>query len=139
MLPSRRGVTPVVAARVVHLALTGTSLLMAGIGWALRGLLVAPAAASGALAFAAYALAASGVMAGLSLRHLIPARHSGQAEDTWWRAHLGKAVAVWAIGESVVLLGAVVLVVSGQQVPFAAAAVAGLGLLVATAPARLAE
>jgi hypothetical protein len=78
-------------------------------------------------------------MAGLSLRRLIPARAGGQSELDWWRSHLGKAIAIWAIGESVVLFGAVVLAVSGQLLPFGAAAAAGLSLLAATAPARIAE
>jgi hypothetical protein len=136
---SRRAVTPATTARILHLTLTASTVLMAAMGWALRGRFAAPAATTGALAFAAYALAASGLMAGLSLRRLIPARTGGQSELDWWRSHLGKAIAIWAIGESVVLFGAVVLAVSGQLLPFAAAAAAGLSLLAATTPARIAE
>ncbi len=137
--PSRRAVTPATTARILHLTLTASAVLMAAMGWALRGHFAAPAATTGALAFAAYALAASGLMAGLSLRRLIPVRSSSQLELDWWRSHLGKAIAIWAIGESVVLFGAVVLAVSSQLFPFGAAAAAGLSLLVATAPARIAE
>ena len=136
---SRRAVSPAATARILHLTLTGSTVLMAAVGWALRGRFATPASATGALAFAAYALAASGFMAGLSLRRLIPARPSSQPELDWWRSHLGKAIAIWAIAETSVLFGAVVLVVSGQALPFAAAAAAGLSLLAVTAPARLAE
>lgn len=138
-VPSPRGVTPATTARFLHLTLTASTLLMAAMGWGLRGRFTAPAATTGTLAFATYALAASGLMAGLSLRRLIPVRSRKQAELDWWRSHLGKALAIWAIGESIVLFGAVVLAVSGQVLPFGAAAAAGLALLVATAPARLAE
>ena len=124
---------------MLHLTLTASALLMAAMGWALSGRFTAPAAATGTLAFAAYALAASGLMAGLSLRRLIPGRSSNQAEADWWASHLGKAIAIWAIGESIVLFGAVVLAVSGQLLPFGAAAAAGVALFVATAPVRLAE
>jgi hypothetical protein len=136
---SPRGVTPATTARIIHLTLTASTVLMAAIGWALRGRFAAPSAATGALAFAAYALAASGLMAGFSLRRLIPGRGSRQPELDWWRSHLGKAIAIWAIGESIALFGAVVLAVSGQLLPFGAAAAAGLALLAATTPARLAE
>jgi hypothetical protein len=138
-VPSPKAVTPATIARILHLTLTASAVLMAAMGWGLRGRFTAPAATTGTLAFAGYALAASGLMAGLSLRRLIPVWGSNQSESDWWQSHLGKALAIWAIGESIVLFGAVILAVSGQALPFAAAAAAGLALLVATAPARLAE
>jgi len=87
--------------------------------------------------FAAYALAASGLLAGLAFRRLIPERSASQDVDAWWRQHLPKAVAVWAIGEGTVLLGALVLAVGGQIVAAFAVVLAGFGVLVAAAPGRL--
>jgi hypothetical protein len=88
--------------------------------------------------FAAYALAASGLLAGLAFRRLIPERSSAQPADAWWRQHLPKAVAVWAIGEGTVLIGALVLAVGGQPIAALAVVLAGFAVLVATAPSRLA-
>jgi hypothetical protein len=125
------------AARVLHASLSTTAGLMAVVAWWYRGTFALPEGTGGAVTFAAYALAASGLLAGLAFRRLIPERGASQDVDGWWRQHLPKAVAVWAIGEGTVLLGALVLAVGGQVVAAFAVVLAGLAVLVATAPGRL--
>lgn len=114
-----------------------SATVLAAMGWFFRGRLALPAGTGGALTFASYALAASGLLAGLALRRLIPGRSASEPSDSWWRANLPKALAAWAVGESIVLLGALVSVVGGQPAAAAAVALAGFAVLVATAPGRL--
>lgn len=125
------------AAKVLHATLCATAGLIAGVSWLYRGTFVLPDGTGGAVTFAAYALAASGLLAGLAFRRLIPERGTSQDLDAWWRQHLPKAVAVWAIGEGTVILGALVLAVGGQLIAAFAVVLAGFGVLVATAPGRL--
>jgi hypothetical protein len=126
------------AARILHASLGASAAGLAALAWFLRGSFALPEGASGAVTFAAYALAASGLLAGLAFRRLIPERAQSQDPDAWWRQHLPKAVAVWAIGEGTVLVGALVLGVGGQVVAALAVVLAGFGVLLATAPGRLA-
>jgi len=125
------------AARVLHAGLTASAVALTALAWLFRGALPLPDGTGGAVTFAAYALAASGLLAGLAFRRLIPERSASQDVDAWWRQHLPKAVAVWAIGEGTVLLGALVLAVGGQIVAAFAVVLAGFGVLIATAPVRL--
>jgi len=129
--------SPTTAARVLHVGLTMSAAGLAAIAWFFRGALALPAGTGGALTFAAYALAASGLLAGLAFRRLIPGRSASESQDAWWKANLPKAVAVWAVGESIVLLGALVFAVGGQLAAAGVVALAGFAVLVATAPGRL--
>lgn len=130
--------SPATIARLLHAGLSVSAAGLIGIAWLARGSLVLPDEAGGAVTFAAYALAASGLLAGLAFRRLIPERAPSQDAGTWWRQHLPKAVAVWAIGEGTVLIGALVLAVGGQEIAAFAVILAGIGVLVATTPGRLA-
>lgn len=129
--------SPATAARVLHASLSATAGLIAGASWLYRGTFALPEGTGGAVTFAAYALAASGLLAGLAFRRLIPERATSQGVDAWWTRHLAKAVAVWAIGEGTVILGALVLAVGGQLLAAFAVVLAGFAVLVATAPGRL--
>lgn len=129
--------SPATAARVLHAALAVTAGLIAGASWFYRGAIALPEGTGGAVTFAAYALAASGLLAGLAFRRLIPERAPSQSLDAWWGQHLPKAVAAWAIGEGTVILGALVLAVGGQLVSAFAVVLAGVAVLVAAAPGRL--
>lgn len=129
--------SPAAVARILHGALFTSAIAMAALGWFFRGGFPMPEGTSGAVTFAAYALAASGLLAGLAFRRLIPERRSAESADDWWRQHLPKALAAWAIGEGTVLLGAVVLGLGGQPVAALLVVLAGVAVLIATAPARL--
>jgi len=129
--------SPATTARVLHIGLTASAVGISALAWMFRGTLELPAGTGGPLTFAAYALAASGLLAGLAFRRLIPGRSASEPSDTWWRANLPKAVAAWAIGESIVLLGALVYAVGGQLAAASVVALAGFAVLVATAPGRL--
>jgi len=129
--------SPATAARILHLGLAMSAVVVAAGAWYFRGTLALPAGTGGALTFAAYALAASGLLAGLAFRRLIPSRSASETADAWWRANLPKAVAVWAVGESIVCLGALVYVVGGQLAAAGVVALAGFAVLVATSPTRL--
>lgn len=130
--------SPATLARLLHASLGVSAGMLSALAWFFRGGLALPAESGGAVTFAAYALAASGLLAGLAFRRLIPERAASQDADTWWRRHLPKAVAVWAIGEGTVLIGALVLAVGGQPIAAFAVILAGVGVLLATAPGRLA-
>lgn len=130
--------SPATVARILHTTLGLSAGVLSALAWLFRGGLALPAESGGAVTFAAYALAASGLLAGLAFRRLIPERSASQAMDTWWRLHLPKAVAVWAIGEGTVLIGALVLAVGGEPIAAFAVILAGFGVLMATAPGRLA-
>lgn len=125
-------------ARLLYTALCGSALGVLAIAWFLRGALLLPEGASGAVTFAAYALAASGLLAGLAFRRLIPDRTTSQSADEWWSRHLPKAVAAWAVGEGTVLISALILAVGGQVAAVLAVALAGIAVLIANAPGRLA-
>ena len=125
------------AVRVLHASLCVTAGLIAAASWLYRGTFALPEGTGGAVTFAAYSLAASGLLAGLAFRRLIPERGTSQDIDAWWRQHLPKAVAVWAIGEGTVILGALVLAVGGELLAAFAVILAGFAVLVATAPGRL--
>jgi hypothetical protein len=125
-------------ARILHASLGAGAAVLTALAWVFRGSLLLPDGADGAVTFAAYALAASGLLAGLAFRRLIPERAPSQDTDSWWRLHLPKAVAVWAIGEGTVLVGALVLAVGGQDIAAFAVILAGFGVLIATTPGRLA-
>jgi len=130
--------SPATIARILYAALCGSAAGLVALAWFLRGALGLPEGAGGAVTFAAYALAASGLLAGLAFRRLIPECTSAETADAWWRRHLPKAVAVWAIGEGTVLVGGLVLAVGGPEVAALVVALAGFGVLAATAPGRLA-
>ncbi len=136
--PPATPTSPATVARLLHASLGASAGVLAALAWLFRGRLALPDEAGGAVSFAAYALAASGLLAGLAFRRLIPERSASQGVDAWWRQHLPKAVAVWAIGEGTVLVGALVLAVGGQPVAAFAVVLAGFGVLIATAPGRLA-
>lgn len=136
-LPPPSPASPATTARILHASLAASAAVLTAVAWVFRGSLPLPDGAGGAVTFAAYALAASGLLAGLAFRRLIPERTAAQPADAWWRQHLPKAVAVWAIGEGTVLIGALVFAVGGQVIAAIAVVLAGLGVLVATAPGRL--
>ena len=135
--PSPPPASPAAAARVLHGGLCVSAGLIAAVSWFTRGAFALPAGTGGAVTFAAYALAASGLLAGLAFRRLLPGRSSSQDVGAWWRQHLPKAVAVWAIGEGTVILGALVLAVGGPVLAAFAVLLAGFGVLIATTPGRL--
>jgi len=136
--PPRPATSPATIARVLHGSLAASAVVMSAVAWVFRGVLPLPDGTGGAVTFAAYALAASGLLAGLAFRRLIPERGTSQTADAWWRQHLPKAIAVWVIGEATALLGALVLAVGGQPVAAFAVVAAGFAVLLATAPGRLA-
>lgn len=136
--PPPNPVSPAATARVLHAGLSASAGLLTVLSWIYRGAVPLPEGTGGAVTFAAYALGASGLLAGLAFRRLIPERTASQDSDRWWRLHLPKAVAVWAIGEGTVLLGALVLTVGGPFVAALAVILAGFAVLLATAPGRLA-
>ena len=89
---------PAASAFACAASLAASAAVLTAVAWVFRGSLPLPDGAGGAVTFAAYALAASGLLAGLAFRRLIPERSASQPADAWWRQHLPKAVAVWAIG-----------------------------------------
>jgi hypothetical protein len=135
--PPPRAASTAATARILHAGLTASAAMLTGLSWFFRGTFLLPEGTGGPVTFAAYALAASGLLAGLAFRRLIPERGTSQDADGWWRQQLPKAAAVWAIGEGTVLLGALVLAVGGQLVAAFAVVLAGFAVLMATAPGRL--
>jgi len=107
-MPSNPPVSPAINARIIHAALVTGVLMFCLVAWYLgrapampvyalpdrRVLYIALFLVSAAL-FGAAAFTAS------RLGHPAP----GMSQDEWWRANLGKAVAIWALIEAPTLLG----------------------------------
>jgi hypothetical protein len=62
----------------------------------------------------------------------------GGDENAWWNAHLVSALLIWAMGESVAVLGSVFFFISGDPLMLAMIG-GGLLLLFLSRPGRLME
>jgi hypothetical protein len=80
-----------------------------------------------------------GVVGGARVfRGRIPPLAAGADEGQWWRAHMNKAIIVWAMSESVALVNGVFYYLTGDAVTLGVAAL-GLVLLWVARPSRLLE
>ena len=137
--PSTQSLTPRVA-RIVYAALFGGALGVAVVLATVRAAVgpMSAFAAAGVLRYVAIgALLVNAVAAHVVRGRIIPLA-SGADEAAWWVANLSRALAVWALAESAVIVGVAIHFATGDWVPLAAAA-AGLFVLWGARPQRLVE
>ena len=79
--PPPSPVSPAATARILYASLAVSAGALTGLAWFFRGSFALPDGTGGAVTFAAYALAASGLLAGLAFRRLIPERALSQDAD----------------------------------------------------------
>jgi hypothetical protein len=140
-MPPAAPVSPVVSARIIHTSLMLGVVMFYAVAWYVGtktsmpisavpdrrilylGLFLISAIVFGAAAYSASRLSPPG---------------PGTSQDDWWRANLGRAIAVWGLVEAPTLLGTVAYLVT-HDFRTLVATLAGLLFLVNYRPSRLAE
>lgn len=140
-MPPAAPVSPAISARIIHAALIVGVVLFYAVAWYVGtrtsmpvsalperrvlyiGLFLVSAAVFGAAAYAASQLSPP-----------VP----GTSQDDWWRANLGRAVAIWGLIEAPALLGTIAYLLS-HDFRTLIATFAGLLFMVNYRPSRLAE
>lgn len=123
------------SARIIHLALVLGVVVVTAVLVAVRAALPPPATPA-VLLPVLVAVALGTIILALVLKARIPGRVGGASDEAWWAVNLRRAIPVWALLESVALVGAVFYFIG---VGPAGVVVAGgaLALLVANGPGRL--
>jgi hypothetical protein len=140
-MPPAAPVSPAVSARIIHTALMVGVVMFYAVAWYIGtktsmpisavperrvlylGLFLVSAIVFGAAAYSAGRLTPPG---------------PGTSQDDWWRANLGRAIAVWGLIEAPTLLGTVAYLLT-HDFRTLIATFAGLLFLVNYRPSRLAE
>jgi hypothetical protein len=140
-MPPASPVSPAVSARIIHTSLMLGVVMFYAVAWYIGtktsmpisalpdrrvlylGLFLISAIVFGAAAYRASRLSPPG---------------PGTSQDEWWRANLGRAIAVWGLVEAPTLLGTVAYLVT-HDFRTLVATLAGLLFLVNYRPSRLAE
>lgn len=140
--PRDSGPSPAFTARVVYGALFAGTLVATIVLVIARSHMDGdmPTLGRGALALLrtlVLAIAAGGTVGLRVLRNALPAAPRAGAEDAWWEANLGRAVALWAFPDGVGIAGAVAFFLAGDLLVLALAAGWALAMFVTYAPARL--
>ena len=129
------------AAPVLHGALVVSSIATVGVVFFLRGgvpLALLPQARA-LLTYVGFGAAVVIAAVAVAIRGRIPQLERGTDADAWWRANRGRLVAVWALCEVAVILGAVLWLLTDAQAVFVALTGTGLFLLAAYRPSKLLE
>lgn len=114
--------------------LSSTAIVSIGAYAVRRSLGIVPGV--GPLDFVALFAGAGSVLLVVAMRSRLPAR-SGASDDEWWKANVGRAIAVWALLEAPAIFGAVALFATGRLLAYTVlVALALVGLATAT-PSRL--
>lgn len=125
--------------RIIHIALClGAAILTALLG-ALRTLV--PNAATDLPALVAWTflgLSAMIILAAAAFRTTIPAAEAGAGEEAWLVAGRGKAVVLWALCESAVMLSALAFYFGADPWVAGGLAAGGLGFMASQSPGTLA-
>jgi hypothetical protein len=140
-MPPAAPVSPSVSARIIHTALMLGVIMFYAVGWYIGTKTSMPISAVpdrrvlylGLFLISAIVFGA----AAYSAARLTPPA-PGTSQDDWWRANLGRAIAVWGLVEAPTLLGTVAYLVT-HDFRTLVATLAGLLFLVNYRPSRLAE
>jgi hypothetical protein len=140
-MPPAASVSPAVSARIIHTALMLSVVMFYAIAWYIGTKTSMPVSAVperrvlylGLFLFSAIVFGAAAYSAG----RLTPPG-PGTSQDDWWRANLGRAIAVWGLIEAPTLFGTVVYLLT-HDFRTLIATFAGLLFLVNYRPSRLAE
>lgn len=137
MTEGRSGARPAATARLLHLVLLSTPIVLWGASFfLLRG--TAPQRADPTMMrLLGLGIGAGLVAAAALVRGSVPRRTAGESADAWWQAHLPRIVMLWGMGEAVGVLGVVVAMVAGDPVGALPLLAASAGLLLYLAPSRL--
>jgi hypothetical protein len=140
-MPPAAPVSPSVSARIIHTALMLGVVMFYAVAWYIGtktsmpisavpdrrvlylGLFLISAIVFGAAAYSAGRLSPPG---------------PGTSQDDWWRANLGRAIAVWGLVEAPTLLGTIAYLIT-HDFRTLVATFAGLLFLVNYRPSRLSE
>jgi hypothetical protein len=129
-------------ARVLHAVLTGSTAVTGALLAALRGAVpIGPLSDTVGTVLRAVILAlVLGATVGLRvLKGTMPAPAGEKEVNAWWRAHQGRAVALWALAEGVGVAGAALYFVSGDPILLAVPMAWAIGMLLWYSPGRLLE
>ena len=135
----QRAALPLRTAPVLHLALVASSLIVVGVFWFLRGgvpiaLLPASRRLLSYVGYGAVVLVA-GVATILGNRLANMAR--GTDVTTWWAENGKTILALWLIGESACVLGAVLWFLTDNQLVLLSLSGAGLLILAVHRPSKV--
>jgi hypothetical protein len=102
-------VPPSIRARIIHGALVLGIVLFWTLAWALRDRsLPADALPDRRVLYIGLALVSATLFGAAAFRVArLPPPPRGTTDDDWWRAHLGRAVLIWALVEAPTMLGLV--------------------------------
>jgi len=126
--------------RILHTALFAGALFMAPLVVALRlvvHIIDLPEAITG-IRIAALAIMIAQSVVVRTRRDRIAPMPPGGDEDAWWNAHLPSALVIWALGESVAVIGSAFFFLTGDLLMLFMVA-GGLLLLFLARPGRLME
>jgi hypothetical protein len=140
-MPPAAPVSPAVSARIIHTALMLGVIMFYAVAWYIGTKTSMPISAVperrvlylGLFLVSAIVFGAAAYSAG----RLTPPQ-PGTSQDDWWRANLGRAIAVWGLIEAPTLLGTVAYLLT-HDFRTLIATFAGLLFLVNYRPSRLAE
>ncbi len=130
-------------ATILHLALLLGPLVLVGVAVAWRGapgssFRVAPPVPASSLRLVGGVVAAACYGAALLLRSRLIPPAGDQPEHEWWAANQPRAVVLWALIEGGMALGGVIFLLSGDLPALLGITGAGLLLMLAFTPQRLA-
>ena len=138
---SPTSLSPSAQARVVHAALMLGVILFLVVTWSIgsRNSLPSDALPDRKVLYVALFLASASAFGGAMFvgMRLAP-RATSVSPDEWWRAHMSRALIIWALVEAPALLGTVAYMLT-QDFRTLIATFAGLFLFLQYRPARLAE
>jgi hypothetical protein len=124
--------------RILHTALFAGALFMAPLTVFLRliaPIIDAPAAIPAFRIVALSMLAVQLIVVRWRRDRIVPLEPDGD-EAAWWNAHLGSALLIWALGESLAFLGSVFFFIAGDALMLVPVG-AGLLVLFLSRPTRL--
>jgi hypothetical protein len=107
-MPSNAPVSPAISARIIHAALVVGVLMFCLIAWYLERVSAMPVYAlpdRRVLYIALFLVSAILFGAAMFTARRLGRVRPGISQDEWWRANLGRVVAIWALVEAPTLLG----------------------------------
>ncbi len=129
------------AAPLIHGALVLSSIIGVGVVWFLRGglpMVLLPQARV-VLSYAGYGVTGALVLVEALLWTRVTGFERGMDPDAWWAANRARLVALWALAEGSVLIGAVFWLLTDSQMLLLVLAGNGLFVLASSRPRKFME
>ena len=140
-MPAGAPISPAINARIIHAALVLGILMFWVVAWLLGRSPAMPVSAlpdRRVLYIALFLVSAVLFGAAMFRANRLGRVAPGTSQDDWWRANLGKAVAIWALVEAPALLGLIAYTFT-HDFRVLIATLTGLLLFGAYRPSRLIE